>query len=92
MHDPTILIATSVTLLYLLVGPLILLGIYVLFDSLSKPDSAPPGQRPDAAGNADPALWSSTQLQEYFSEQRYSNVTEPKVKGSKILESIITPS
>ena len=49
------LIAIDVLLLYIILGPVVLLGIYVLFDSLD-----PTGKtKTDASPEKDPALWTS---------------------------------
>ena len=49
------LIAIDVLLLYLIFGPVVLLGIYVLFDSI---DPAGKPQK-NASPEKDPALWTS---------------------------------
>jgi hypothetical protein len=61
MLSPGMLIAIDVTLLYLVMGPLVLYALYVLFDSL--------GQRKEEKlkpmGNIakkDPALWSDEDI------------------------------
>ena len=56
MLSPGILIAIDVALLYLVMGPLVLFGIYVLFDSLGRKRE---GELPRAGkkGKKDPALW-----------------------------------
>jgi len=50
------LIAVNVVLLYTILGPLVLLALYVLFDTLAK--RRPEGRRDSAVGIKDPALWS----------------------------------
>jgi hypothetical protein len=52
------LIAIDVLLLYLIFGPVVLLGIYVLFDSID------PAGKPqeDASPEKDPALWTSEDM------------------------------
>lgn len=56
------LIAINVTLLYAIFGPLVLVAIYVLFDSLSKPHQ-PEGTPKGANGERrDPALWTDDDL------------------------------
>lgn len=56
------LIAINVTLLYAILGPLVLVAIYVLFDSLSKPHP-PEANRPGPKKNRlDPALWTDDDL------------------------------
>ena len=49
------MIAIDVMLLYIIFGPVVLLGIYVLFDSID-----PTGKtKTDASPEKDPALWTS---------------------------------
>ena len=52
------LIAIDVLLLYLIFGPVVLLGIYVLFDSI---DPAGKPQK-NASPEKDPALWTSDEM------------------------------
>ena len=54
---PGPLIAIGVILLYSILGPLVLLLIYVLFDQLSKPDEV--GR---IKIKKDPALWSFEEI------------------------------
>ena len=52
------LIAIDVTLLYLVMGPLVLFALYVLFDSLGKKrEGIPPSK-----DRKDPALWSDEDI------------------------------
>lgn len=51
------LIAVDVLLLYLILGPVVLLGIYVLFDSLE-----PTGTIKKDTSEKDPALWTSEDI------------------------------
>lgn len=71
MHqDPLTLIATYTIGLYVIVGPLILLAIYALFDALSRP--TPPAPQQPAPPPLDPALWTAAEVSQYFSDpQRY---------------------
>ena len=50
------LIAIDILLLYLILGPLVLLGIYVMFDSL---DPSGKTEQDDPAAGKDPALWTN---------------------------------
>jgi len=52
------LIAIDVMLLYLILGPVVLLGIYVLFDSLESTGTT----KKDASAEKDPALWTSEEI------------------------------
>jgi hypothetical protein len=61
MLSPGILIAIDVTLLYVVMGPLVLYGLYVVFDSL--------GQKKEGSSNTvdsnvgkDAALWSDEDI------------------------------
>ncbi len=55
---PGPLIAIDVILLYTILGPLVLFGIYVLFDSLD-----PTGKtKLETTINKDPALWTSEEI------------------------------
>lgn len=57
MLSPGMLIALDVTFLYLIMGPLVLYGIYVVFDSLGQKKEGnlnPMGK----IAKKDPALWS----------------------------------
>lgn len=63
------LIAIDVMLLYIILGPVVLLGIYVLFDFLEPAEKAPDGKDPtgqtkqkDAGPEKDPALWTTEEI------------------------------
>lgn len=52
MNDPGTLIAVSVVLLYAVLGPVVLLGVYVLFDHLAgkaEKKPVPPKHQQNAA-------------------------------------------
>jgi len=52
MNDPSTLIAVSVILLYAVLGPVVLFGVYVLFDHLTgtaEKKPAPPEHQQNAA-------------------------------------------
>ena len=57
MLSPGMLILMDVTLLYLLMGPLVLFGLYVVFDLLGR-EKAHPENMPARVVRKDPALWS----------------------------------
>jgi len=64
---PGPLIAIDVVLLYTLLGPLVLLGIYVLFDTLShRRENSNPNAKQSASQKTDPALWPVSFLDKYF--------------------------
>jgi len=60
---PGPLIAIYVVLLYAFLAPLVLFGIYVLFDALGRSDSGP---KKDNAGHnmekKDPAVWTAQDI------------------------------
>lgn len=56
------LIAINVTLLYAILGPLVLVAIYVLFDSLAKPNGPESNRQAPQADRKDPALWTDDDL------------------------------
>jgi len=56
------LIAINVTLLYAILGPLVLVAIYVLFDSLAKSGETKGNQQPSKGAQKDPALWTDDEL------------------------------
>lgn len=60
--DPGHLIAINVTLLYAILGPLVLFAIYVLFDSLSKPGDSDADWKNTAGDLKDPALWTDEDI------------------------------
>lgn len=51
------LIAMNVTLLYIILGPLVLFALYVVFDVLSQPGESETTQQYSATDAKDPALW-----------------------------------
>lgn len=59
------LIAINVLLLYTVLGPMVLLGIYTLFDFLGE--QAPGISHSDGGSPKDPALWSLKDLDRLFS-------------------------
>ena len=61
---PGVLIAIDVILLYAVLGPLVLFGIYTLFDALIKSDGTG-DRRPDREPE-DPSLWSPEDIDAYF--------------------------
>lgn len=52
------LIAVDVMLLYFILGPVVLFGIYVLFDSLEPTGTI----NKDTSAEKDPALWTSQEI------------------------------
>jgi len=56
------LIAINVTLLYAILGPLVLVAIYVLFDSLSKPGEQEGNRQGPKGDRGDPALWTDDDI------------------------------
>jgi hypothetical protein len=62
--DPGHLIAIQLILLYTILGPLVLLAIYVLFDSFSKRRDT--GTIPQDKEKTDPALWVDDDVDEHL--------------------------
>lgn len=57
------LIAIDVMLLYIIFGPVVLLGIYVLFDSIDPIGKDPTGTaKKNVSAEKDPALWTSEEV------------------------------
>jgi hypothetical protein len=67
MNSPGLLIAAGVVILYTLVGPLVLFGIYTLFDSLTHSEDKKSSKVQASLDSKDPALWSEEDLDRYFS-------------------------
>ena len=61
------LIALQVTLLYTILGPLVLLALYVLFDALAKLGEPKGNQQDGAATTKDPALWKIEDINTHLS-------------------------
>lgn len=62
--SPTNQIAINITLLYTILGPLLIFAIYVLFDSLYGSDSKQAGLH--GAEEKDPALWNNEEIDRYM--------------------------
>lgn len=60
------LIAIDVLSLYTLFGPLVLLGIYVLFDSLENAPGPSEKNRRTALEKKNPALWTSVEIDRFL--------------------------
>ncbi len=75
--DTGVLIAVQIIGLYVCLGPVVCLGLYVLFDRLAERD---PGQkRPNALRETDPALWTPAQVDEFFARKKmFDSLTAPK--------------
>lgn len=63
--SPSALIAVDVFLLYTLLGPLVLFGVYVLFDWISQ-EKGP--DRRYGRTQKDPALWSEKDIDAFFDQ------------------------
>ena len=64
--DPGHLIATYVLLLYTFLAPLVLFGIYVLFDLLGRSSSKDiPAQTALSSKEKDPAVWTDQDIAEF---------------------------
>ena len=63
------MIAIDVMLLYIIFGPVVLLGIYVLFDSID-----PTGKtKKDVSPEKDPALWTKEEIDANFCKEMNLN-------------------
>ena len=62
------LIAINVLLLYTFLGPLVLYGIYVFFDSLHRSGTKDEIRRIDTRENMDPALWSHQDVDDFMNQ------------------------
>ena len=59
MDNPGLLIAADMISLYIILGPVVILGFYVIFDSLDKP------KKKSLNKTKDSALLTSKELQHY---------------------------
>lgn len=66
MNSPGLLIAAGVIALYVLIGPVVLFGIYSLFDSLAQDKDKGSFRKKDNSTHKDPALWSDKDIRDYF--------------------------
>ena len=66
---PGPLIAIYVVLLYSILGPLVLFGIYVLFDSLDRLAGRRPGAKEELG--KDPALWGPDEVERFVGQQGF---------------------
>ncbi len=64
MHDPGTLIAVSLLLLYSLLGPVVLLAVYVLFDFLNQQSNK---TDTPSINKKDPALWTKKEVETHLS-------------------------
>lgn len=63
---PGPLIAIDVVLLYALLGPLVLLGVYVLLESVTGTELSGDNFKVGTGLKADPSLWDFTQVESFF--------------------------
>ncbi len=64
--DPGFLIAFDITLLYIILGPLLLFGVYVLFDRMARGSEKGVQQARKADGKMkDPALWLDRDVRDF---------------------------
>jgi hypothetical protein len=62
---PSALIAIDVFLLYTLLGPVVLFGVYVLFDRIGRDDGP---SRETAQAQKDPAVWSGRDIDDFLDQ------------------------
>jgi hypothetical protein len=63
--NPGLLIAIDLTFLYLIMGPLVLAGIYVLFDYLVRAGRSM-DEKPGTPRGKDPVLWTGRDIWRIF--------------------------
>ena len=69
--NTTLNLALSVLAIYVLFGPIILLGIYAFFDRLAEKQGRKPGKKSEAdLKTKDPALWTGQDVRKYFEQDR----------------------
>lgn len=68
MNSPSLLIAVGVIALYSLIGPLVLFGIYTLFDALTLGKEKNEPKTNTSLDKKDPALWTDQDIKIYFSK------------------------
>lgn len=71
MNSPGLLIAVGVVTLYALIGPLVLFGIYTLFDSMTLGKERKDPKAKTYLENKDPALWTDQEITLYFTKGEY---------------------
>jgi hypothetical protein len=67
--DKGITLAIDVITIYLLLGPFVFLGLYILFDRLAERD--PDVFRKKDDNRMHPDLWSATDMEEYFAKKAF---------------------
>ena len=68
MLDTGVLIAIAVVMLYTILGPLVLFGVYIIFDSLDKADKSGINLQKQRIDKIDPALWTSESVDIYMEQ------------------------
>ncbi len=83
--DTGVMIAVLIIGLYICAGPFILLGLYILFDSLAERG---PSARPvKDIREKDPSLWTTADVDEYLARQsRMKDLAEIGKSGLKRME------
>jgi len=69
MLNVGLIIAAAVLAIYLILGPIVLLGFYAFFDRMAEKDDMNQQKRPSAL-DKDPALWSSRDVRQYLKHAR----------------------
>jgi hypothetical protein len=71
--DTGLMIAVQLIGLYVILGPLVVLGLYILFDRLAE--SEPQSNKRVRNLDSDPALWNSNHVRAYFDQkEKYSSL------------------
>jgi len=72
--DTGLMIAVQLISLYVILGTLVVLGLYILFDRLAE--SEPQSSKNVRKLDSDPALWNSNHVRAYFDQKKkYSSLT-----------------
>lgn len=66
--DTGVMIAVQIIGLYVVLGPFVFLGLYILFDRFAEREPAPKKQ--PALLDEHPAVWTATHVDAYFSKKK----------------------
>ena len=69
MINVGLIIAAAVLAVYLILGPLVLLGFYAFFDRMAEKDDKGSGRKPSAE-DKDPDLWKSRDARAHLKRKR----------------------
>ncbi|MGM0452733.1 MAG: hypothetical protein ACQERN_06170 [Thermodesulfobacteriota bacterium] len=69
MLNVGLIIAGGVLVIYLVLGPIVLLGVYAFFDRMSEEGPENSKARQATVEEKDPALWNSREVQQYLNNR-----------------------